>query len=85
MLVRLPVEPCKRLAEHLELGLAVPLEDSGVVLPQRLRDEVIGNPACTESRRERVTELVEREVVHSRFLERRRPRLLDATQRRRRG
>jgi len=55
MLVRLPVEPRKRLAEHLELGLAVPLEDSGVVLPQRLRHKVIGNPACTEAGCERVT------------------------------
>ena len=75
MLVRLPVEPRKRLAEYLELGLAVPLEDSGVVLPQSLCHEVIGDPACAESRCERVTQLVQREILDTRALERGLPSL----------
>jgi len=39
--VCLTVDPGQRFAHHVELGLAIPLKNLGITLPQHLGDEVI--------------------------------------------
>ncbi len=55
VLVRLAIELGQGFPHPIEFGLAVTLEDGRVSLPEHLRDEVIGDAAGAESRRERVT------------------------------
>jgi hypothetical protein len=47
MLVRLAIQPCQGLPHHVELRLAVSLEDFGIALAKHLCDEMIGDTTGT--------------------------------------
>src|SRR5579875_1472330 len=80
MFVSSTIQSVEGLAHHIELRLTVPLKNSGMALPEHLGNEVIGDPASTEPRRERVTQLVQREIRYASPLQRASPRLLETAE-----
>ena len=52
------IELGESFPHHVELGLAVPLKDAGIALPEHQRDEVVGYTTGAEPRRERVAKLI---------------------------
>lgn len=67
------VEFFEGFAHHTELGMAIPLEDRSVRLPQHFGHDVIGHASRAEPCRERVAQLIERKVFDACALEGRRP------------
>lgn len=62
MFVSSTVQSVEGFAHHVEFCLAVSFEDAGVPLAEHQRDEMVCYASGTESRSERVTQLVEREI-----------------------
>jgi hypothetical protein len=58
----LAIQPVEGFSHHVQLRLAVPLEDTGIALPKHQRDEVVCHSSGAEPRRERVTKLIKGEV-----------------------
>jgi hypothetical protein len=56
--VRLTIQPVERFSHHVQLRMAVPLEDSSITLAKHQCDEVVSYTTCAEPRRERVTKLI---------------------------
>jgi hypothetical protein len=44
MLIRLAVQPSERFPHHIQLDLAIPLENAGITLTEHLCYEMIRNP-----------------------------------------
>ena len=57
-----PVEPWERLPHHDQLGLAVPLEDASVALPQHLSNEMVCDCTRAQPSCERMAPLVKRKI-----------------------
>ena len=58
--------------------MTIALEDGRVLLAKHLRYEVIRYPACAKPGRERVTQLIDREVLNTGAFQCRCPSLLEA-------
>jgi hypothetical protein len=80
MFVGSTIQPVEGFSHHVKLGLTVPFENSGMALPEHLGNEVIGDTASTESRRERVTQLVKRKVRYASQLQCASPGLLQTAE-----
>lgn len=61
-LIRTAVQLGQRLAHHVQLGLTISFEHASILLPQHLRDEVIGDAPGAQARGKGMAQFVYREI-----------------------
>jgi hypothetical protein len=78
MFVGLTIKSFECFAHHVEFGLAVPLENCGMALPEHQCNAAIRHAASAEPGCKRMAQLVEREIRHPGSLQRAAPNFLEA-------
>ncbi len=62
MFIGISVKLGESFPHHVQLGLAVPLEDLRIALPQHLGYEVVRYSPCTEPSGKRMPKVVQRKI-----------------------